>query len=88
MNINSFTSSSMREYEMAVKGLWGVVKHWCSKYNERNLERSTESEAPRPQGGASGKCRYDYRVGFPPRPCYGQEGGASSRLARDSSEGG
>jgi murein DD-endopeptidase MepM/ murein hydrolase activator NlpD len=40
------------------------------------------SEAPCPQGGASGKCRYHYRVGFPPRPCYGQEGGASSRLAR------
>jgi hypothetical protein len=30
-----------------------------------------KSEAPRPQGGASGKCRYDYRVGFPPRlPAY------------------
>jgi hypothetical protein len=28
-----------------------------------------KSEAPHPQGGASGKCRYDYRVGFPPRPC-------------------
>ena len=41
--------------------------------------------------GASGKCRYDYRVGFdstagvryrPPAPAW-QEGGASSRLARD-----
>jgi len=25
----------------------------------------------------------DYKVGFPPRPCLWQEGGASSRLARD-----
>jgi len=40
------------------------------------------SEAPRPQGGASGKCRYGYRVGFPPR----LQGEASSRLARDPME--
>jgi len=33
--------------------------------------------------GLPGNEEYDYRVGFPPRPCYGQEGGASSRLARD-----
>jgi hypothetical protein len=26
----------------------------------------SEWEAPRPKGGASGKCRYGYRVGFPP----------------------
>jgi hypothetical protein len=32
------------------------------------------------QGGASGKCRYDYRVGFSPR----LQGGASSRLASDT----
>jgi len=31
------------------------------------------------KGGASGKCRYDYSAGFPPR----LEGGASSRLARE-----
>jgi len=35
------------------------------------------SEAPRPQGGASGKCGYDYRVGFPPRlPAYRRAGRA------------
>ena len=29
------------------------------------------------QGGASGKCRFDYRVGFPPRlPAYRQAGKA------------
>ena len=33
--------------------------------------------------GASGRCRYNDRVGFPPRPCHRQEGGASSRLARE-----
>jgi len=38
-----------------------------------------QSEALRPQGGASGRCRYDYRVGFPPR----LQDGASSRLARE-----
>ncbi len=31
------------------------------------------------QGGVSGKCRYDYKVGFPPR----LKGGPSSRLARE-----
>ena len=50
-----------------------------------------KGEAPRPQGGASGKCRYDYRAGFdstsgvryrPLRPCL-SAGGASSRLARE-----
>ena len=41
------------------------------------------SEAPRPQGGASGKCSYDYTVDFdstagvrfrPPRPCSRKAG--------------
>ena len=41
-------------------------------------------EASRPQGGASGRCRYDHRVGFPPR----LKGGASSRLARERSGSG
>jgi hypothetical protein len=45
------------------------------------------------QGGASGKCRYDYRVGFdsspgvrfrpPSQPTADRQDGASSRLARD-----
>jgi peptidoglycan LD-endopeptidase LytH len=55
------------------------------------ISHRVTSEAPGPEGGASGKCRYDYRVGFdstagvryrPPRPCLWQESGASSRLAR------
>jgi hypothetical protein len=50
----------------------------------------SDGEAPRLQGGASGRCRDGYRVGFdsiagvsdrPPR----LQGGASSRLARESS---
>jgi len=33
-----------------------------------------EREALRPHGGASGKCRYDYRVGIPPGPCSRKAG--------------
>ena len=35
------------------------------------------------QGGASGKCRYNYKVGSLLAPAYRQEGGAFSRLARE-----
>jgi len=44
--------------------------------------RKQKSEAPRPEGGASGKGRHDYRAGFPPR----LQGVASSRLAREKGE--
>ena len=44
--------------------------------------RKQKSEAPRPDGGASGKGRRDDRVGFPPR----LQGVASSRLAREKAE--
>ena len=37
------------------------------------------SEAPHLQDGASGKCRYDYRVGFPPRPCSRKAGHPAGR---------
>ena len=53
--------------------------------------RKQKSEAPRPEGGASGKGRHDYRVGFdssagvrshPPR----LQGVASNPLAREKGE--
>jgi hypothetical protein len=44
--------------------------------------RNQKSEAPRPQGGASGKGRHDVRVGLAPR----LQGVASSRLAREKGE--
>ena len=44
--------------------------------------RNQKSEAPRPEGGASGKSRHDYRVGLAPR----LKGVASSRLAREKGE--
>jgi len=48
---------------------------------ESQIEKpKLQSEAPSPQGGASGKCSYDYTVGFPSR----LEGGASGRLARET----
>jgi tungstate transport system ATP-binding protein len=51
----------------------------CIRPENVTLSTVSRSEALRPQGGASGKGRYDYRVGFPPR----LQGGASSRLARE-----
>jgi len=45
--------------------------------------RAHGSEAPRPKGGASGKWRYDYRVGCSSPPLQ-QERGGSSRLAREA----
>jgi len=44
--------------------------------------RNQKSEAPRPQGGASGKGRHDDRVSLAPR----LQGVASSRLAREKGE--
>ena len=44
--------------------------------------RNQKSEAPRSQGGASGKGRHDDRVGLAPR----LQGVASSRLAREKGE--
>ena len=33
----------------------------------QDSREDVESEAPRPQGGASGRSKHDYRVGFHPR---------------------
>jgi hypothetical protein len=44
--------------------------------------RNQKSEAPRPQGGDSGKGRHDDRVGLAPR----LKGVASSRLVREKGE--
>jgi hypothetical protein len=44
--------------------------------------RNQKSEAPRPQGGASGKGRHDDRDGLAPR----LKGVASSRLSREKGE--
>ena len=52
------------------------------QFRERIEYSSLQGEAPRPQGGASGTCRCDHTVGFPPR----LQGGASSRLAREGRE--
>jgi len=61
---------SKEEAQGKLKALELAIREYAS--------RRLTSEAPRPEGGASGKCRYDYRVGFPPR----LQSGASSRLAR------
>jgi len=61
-------------------GLLGPTGHRFIGQFMGDLNRGREVKHPAHGAGASGKGKYDHRVGFPPRP----QGGASSRLAREN----